>query len=109
MATFPGWHPRHLAYPTEWLIQVPGQPEPYAVIRILKIDGRPVYRAVTWARTSGGRQLIGYYRTGDDAAVACWRKYVDDNATRHEQASRVHGGLHRTEAQGLPTRVEEPS
>ena len=29
-------------------------------------------RAVTWAPTSDGRELIGYYKTGDEAAQAAW-------------------------------------
>jgi hypothetical protein len=64
------WHPRRLAKATEWTIEVPGHPEPVAVVRLLKMEGRPIYRAVTWAPSSGGRELIGYFRTGDDAAVA---------------------------------------
>jgi hypothetical protein len=86
------WHPRRLATAVEWLLSVPGQPEPIAVIKRLKFEGRVVYRAVTWAPTSGGRELIGYYPSGDDAAVAVWRRYVAQHRTRHEAASRTHGG-----------------
>lgn len=89
------WHPRRLAAPVEWTVTVPGQAEPLAVIRRLKLEGRPVYRAVTWAPTSGGRELIGYYRSGDDAAVAVWRRYCDAQTERHERASRTHGGRER--------------
>jgi hypothetical protein len=89
------WHPRRLAAPVEWTFTVPGQAEPLAVIRRLRFEGRAVYRAVTWAPTSGGRELIGYYRTGDDAAVAVWRRYVTAQTARHEQASRTHGGRER--------------
>jgi len=89
------WHPRRLATGTEWTMAVPGQPEPIAVIRRLRFEGRVVFRAVTWAPTSGGRELIGYYRTGDAAAVAVWRRYVDQQADRHERAASTHGGRER--------------
>jgi hypothetical protein len=89
------WHPRRLASPVEWTLVVPGQAEPLAVIRRLRFEGRPVYRAVTWAPTSAGRELIGYFRSGDDAAVAVWRRYVAEQTDRHERASRTHGGRER--------------
>lgn len=89
------WHPRRLAVGTEWLVSIPGQPEPLAVIRRLTFEGRVVFRAVTWAPTSGGRSLIGYYPSSDEAAVAIWRKHCDDNRSRHEQASRTHGSRER--------------
>jgi hypothetical protein len=51
-------------------------PEPIAVIRrVERVNGNvPVvrFRAVTWAPNSEGRELIGYYRTGDEAASAAW-------------------------------------
>ena len=89
------WHPRRLASGTEWTMSVPGQPEPIAVIRRLRFEGRWVYRAVTWGPTSAGRELIGYYRTGDGAAVAVWRHYLAQRADRHDAASRTHGGHER--------------
>lgn len=89
------WHPRRLAAPVEWTITVPGQPEPLAVIRRLRVRGRAIYRAVTWAPTSAGRELIGYFGTGDDAAVAVWRRYVTEQSNRHERASHTHGGRER--------------
>jgi hypothetical protein len=89
------WHPRRLVTGTEWTMTVPGQPEPLAVIRRLRFEGRVVFRAVTWAPTSGGRELIGYFRSGDDAAVGVWRHYIAQQATRHAAASRTHGGRER--------------
>lgn len=86
------WHPRHLVAAVEWTLTAPGQPEPLAVIRRLRFEGRPVYRAVTWAPTSSGRELIGYFPDGDAAAVGVWRWYVAQQAARHERASRTHGG-----------------
>lgn len=86
------WHPRRLVAPVEWTVTAPGRPEPLAIIRRLRIEGRPVYRAVTWAPTSGGRELIGYYRTGDDAAVAVWRRHTAEQAAQHDRASHTHGG-----------------
>ena len=90
-----GWHPRKLVTATEWLVAVPGQPEPIAVIRRLRIGGRVIYRAVTWAPSSSARELVGYYPNGDEAAVAVWRRYVAAHRTRHEAASRTHGGRER--------------
>lgn len=89
------WHPRTLVAPVEWLLTVPGQPEPLAVIRRLRLEGRPVYRAVTWAPKSHGRELIGYFADGDAAAVAVWRRYVAAQEHRHERASRTHGSHER--------------
>lgn len=89
------WHPRRLATATEWLLRVPGQPEPIAVIRRLRIEGRAAFRAVTWAPTSAGRELIGYFRSGDAAAEAVWRRYVAQQQVRHDEASRTHGGSGR--------------
>jgi hypothetical protein len=89
------WHPRRLATGTEWTMAVPGQPEPIAVIRRLRFEGRHVYRAVTWAPTSSGRELIGYYRSGDAAAVGVWRHYIDQQAQQHDRASRTHGSRER--------------
>jgi hypothetical protein len=89
------WHPRRLVLPVEWFLTVPGHPEPVAVIRRLRIAGRVTFRAVTWAPGSGGRELIGYYPDGDSAAEAVWRRYVEENRTQHEQASRTHGGRER--------------
>jgi len=89
------WHPRRLVAGTEWTMTVPGHVEPIAIIRRLRFEGRHVYRAVTWAPSSGGRELIGYYRTGDDAAVAVWRHYIAEQSARHDAASRTHGGRER--------------
>lgn len=83
------WHPRRLALPVEWVLTVPGQPEPLAVIRRLRVAGRTVYRAVTWAKRSSGRSLIGYYPDGDAAAVAVWRRYCDQRQQQHDRASRA--------------------
>lgn len=98
------WHPRHLARPTEWTVQVPGQPEPIAVVRLLTLRGVPVYRAVTWARGSAARELIGYFRTGDGAAEAVWRKYVADNARQQDRAARAGGSDVRGYGRGRPDR-----
>ncbi|MDQ1531446.1 MAG: hypothetical protein QOE37_1551 [Microbacteriaceae bacterium] len=89
------WHPRNLVLPVEWLLTVPGHAEPVAVIRRLKLAGRVVFRAVTWAPGSGGRELIGYYPDGDSAAVAVWRHHLEQDRVRHERASRTHGGRER--------------
>lgn len=51
-------------------------PDPIAVIRKVERQNgnlqEAFYRAVTWAPSSEGRELIGYYRSGDEAAQAEW-------------------------------------
>lgn len=79
----------------EWTVHVPGHPEPAAVIRRLKLQGLERFRVVTWAPTSQGRELVGYYPTGDAAAEAAWRRYCDDAQTQHERAAVTHGGRER--------------
>lgn len=76
-------------------MRVPGQPEPIAVLRRMRFEGRWVFRAVSWAPTSAGRELIGYFGSGDAAAEAVWRRYVEQDAVRHDDASRTHGGRGR--------------
>ena len=89
------WSPRKLAYPVEWFVLVPGQPAPIAIIRRVKIKGRVCFRAVTWAKESHERRLIGYYPDGDAAAAAVWTGYVESRRTQHDRASRTHGGRER--------------
>lgn len=89
------WSPRRLAFPVEWYILVPGQPAPIAVIRRLRIRGRICFRAVTWAKESRDRRLIGYYPDGDAAAAAVWAGYIDSRRSQHDRASRTHGGSDR--------------
>lgn len=88
-------HQPYVVTTVEWLFSVPGHAEPVSVIRRLKLQGREVFRAVTWAPTSGGRELIGYYPDGDTAAVAVWRWYCDQQAAQHEAASTTHGSHER--------------
>ncbi|WP_375407649.1 hypothetical protein, partial [uncultured Amnibacterium sp.] len=45
----------------EWDVCVSGHPEPTAVIRRLTLQGVERFRAVTWAPSSTGRELIGYF------------------------------------------------
>jgi len=85
----------YVVTPTEWELRVPGHPEPTHVLRRLKLHGVERIRVVTWAPTSDGRELVGYYPTVDDAAVAAWRHYCDASNVRHEVASRMHGGRER--------------
>lgn len=90
-----GWHVRQLAHAVEWEVVVPGQPEPAALIRRVRIRGRVCFRAVSYARQPADRRLIGYYPHGDAAAQAAWRHYCDQRATQHQAASRLHGGRER--------------
>lgn len=70
------WHPSRIAKPVEWHMHNGWPPDPIAVIRKMeRQNGNQVevfYRAVTWSPSSTERELIGYYRTGDDAAQAAW-------------------------------------
>jgi hypothetical protein len=86
--------PWHL-FLTEATFEVPGHPEPAFVIRRLKLQGVERWRVVTWAPSSEGRSLVGYFDSSDAAAVACWRKYCADANRQHELASRTHGGRER--------------
>ncbi|GAA2754090.1 hypothetical protein GCM10009869_31480 [Amnibacterium kyonggiense] len=79
----------------EFEMRVPGHPEPTHVIRRLKLQGSERFRVVTWAPRSEGRELVGYFDSGDAAAEAAWRRYCDAAASQHELASRTHGGAER--------------
>jgi hypothetical protein len=73
------WHPSQIARPVEWEMCNGWPPDPLAVIRRIERPNGNVplvrYRAVTWAAKSTGRELIGYYETGDDAAKAGWEHF----------------------------------
>lgn len=83
--------------PVEWVVEVPGHPEPTHVIRRLKMQGVKRFRVVTWAPTSAGRNLIGYFDSHDDASTVAWRSYVEAANAQHERASKTHGGADRHE------------
>ncbi len=78
-----------------------GPPEHIAIIRLLRFEGRLLYRG-DMGPASGGGDLVGYFRTGDDAATACWQKYVTDSETQHEQVSRLPGGRERRGPSATP-------
>lgn len=64
-------------------------PDPIAVIRRMERQNGNLtdvyFRAVTRAPTSEGRELIGYYRTGDEAAEAAWaHRHRDHRLCTHE-------------------------
>ena len=81
---------------TEFEMHIPGQPEPSHIIRRLKLRGLEKFRVVTWAPTSEGRALVGYFDTVDSAAEVAWRAYCDSTAVQHELASKTHGGTERS-------------
>lgn len=64
----PPWPPIYIAE-KEWIIMRNSQREPVGVIRALHLGPRNelYYRIVTWAPTSEGRTLVGYYPTLDEA------------------------------------------
>lgn len=83
------WHPSMTALPVEWELRNGWPVEPLAVIRrIERPNGNLVvirFRAVTWAPTSEGRKLVGYYETGDAAAQAGWEHFHGRHAwCQHE-------------------------
>jgi len=53
----------------EWMIMRDSNREPVAVVRALHLGPRDelFYRVVTWAPTSAGRKLIGYFGSVEDA------------------------------------------
>jgi len=60
----PPWPPIRIAE-AEWIVMRDARNEPAAVIRAVRIGPRNelFYRVVSWAPTSDGRTLIGYYAT----------------------------------------------
>lgn len=64
----PPWPPICVAE-NEWVIMRNSQREPVGVIRALRMGPRNelFYRVVTWALTSQGRTLVGYYQTLEEA------------------------------------------
>lgn len=60
----PPWPPIRVAE-TEWIVMRDAKSEPAAVIRTVRMGPRNelFYRVVTWAPTSEGRSLVGYYPT----------------------------------------------
>ncbi len=74
-----GWDPLTSLVETEpgiWLMGK-GHDQPYAVIRFLEIGGERGYRAVTWARRSEDRKLIGYRKSLRGAARLAHRYQMD--------------------------------
>ena len=60
----PPWPPIRVAE-LEWVIMRESKSEPVAVVRVVRMGPRneTFYRVVTWAPTSEGRTLVGYYVT----------------------------------------------
>lgn len=60
----PPWPPIRIGE-VEWVIMRDSKTQPAAIIRIVKMGPRNenFYRVVTWAPTSEGRSLVGYYVT----------------------------------------------
>lgn len=68
MSWQPPWPPIRIG-PGEWILMRDSRREPAAVVRHLQLGPRRewFFRVVTWAETSEGRELVGYYRTLDEA------------------------------------------
>lgn len=64
----PPWPPIRIS-DGEWIIMRDSNREPVGIIRTVKLGPREqtFYRVVTWAPTSGGRELVGYYDSLDEA------------------------------------------
>ena len=56
----PPWPPIRIAV-DKWIIMRDSRAEPAGVIRRLLFNRQVVFRVVTWAPTSDGRQLVGYF------------------------------------------------
>jgi hypothetical protein len=64
----PPWPPIRIG-PGEWILMRDSRREPAAVVRHLQLGPRRewYFRVVTWAETSDGRELVGYYPTLEEA------------------------------------------
>lgn len=64
----PPWPPIRVGE-AEWIIMRDSKRDPAGVIRSMRLGPRRelFYRVVTWAPTSDGRKLIGYYRSLQEA------------------------------------------
>ena len=60
----PPWPPIRVAE-AEWVLMRESKSDPAAVVRVVRMGPRneTFYRVVTWAPTSEGRTLVGYYTT----------------------------------------------
>ncbi|MFM9877765.1 MAG: hypothetical protein ACKVOG_07945 [Rhodoglobus sp.] len=60
----PPWPPIRIGE-AEWIIMRDSKTEPVGVIRTVKLGPRneTFYRVVTWAPSSDGRELVGYFDT----------------------------------------------
>ena len=60
----PPWPPIRVGE-LEWVLMRESKSEPRAIVRVVKMGPRneTFYRVVTWAPTSEGRTLVGYYTT----------------------------------------------
>lgn len=72
--------------PVAWELVYGVQPDrPIGRVRL----HHDLYRA--WC----GDEDLGMFATGDDAAVAIWRRFCDQSAVRHEEAAITHGAYER--------------
>ena len=84
------------ARPVEWHVLHPlDAAHRIAIIRYVKIEHEPYYRAVTYHNDPSQRQLIGYYATLDDATNAAYIHY------EKETGMAISGG-------GQPAPTREP-
>ncbi|WP_108248682.1 hypothetical protein [Planctomonas deserti] len=68
MSWQPPWPPIRIGA-GEWILMRDSRREPAAIVRHLQLGARRewYFRVVTWAETSAGRELVGYYRTLEEA------------------------------------------
>ncbi len=66
----PPWPPIRIGE-GEWIIMRDSEREPVGIIKIVRIrhrgEERSFFRVVTWAERSEQRELVGYFRTLDEA------------------------------------------
>ena len=103
------WHPLQAAVETDpglWYM-VDARDECYGIIRFLTVGADRGYRAVTWARRSEERRLIGYYTSLRAAAEAVHRRFLSEHG--HVTALPPPSPPVHRQAQGTPATRVPPS
>ncbi len=84
----PPWPPMRIS-DAEWIIIRDSPRLPAAVIRRLDHDGLPIWRVVTWAPSSEGRRLVGYFNTIEEADQAVRFTPPDRDDLRQYSSART--------------------
>lgn len=84
----PPWPPMRISA-SEWIVIRDSPRLPAAVIRRLEFENRSIWRVVTWAPTSEGRQLVGYFPTLEEADRSVRFTPPDRNDLRQYSSART--------------------